>query len=271
MRTKHEGKCALCERVAELRNSHIIPEFLYGTLYDEKNRFKTFGKVGRPEVGLEQKGFRERLLCDHCEQRFCRYEHVAALFYRGTLEAFAAQAEEVAARGLKFIRVSKDAQPTAQQVPALLHVEGVDYAPLKLFLLSLLWRMGISRLHFFREVELGPHETRIRKMLLNDDPGEPGEYACQLCLIEAYGRLLTDYQSQPQRSRQDGRTFYRFYSTGVRFDFCASNQPIHRGFVELYCIKPQIEFIWAVDSIHKHPDLVAELLRLGYSVGWDKP
>lgn len=140
--------------------------------------------------------------------------------------------------------------------PSRPQVEAVDYAALKLFLLSLLWRMGVSSLHFFREVELGSHEERIRKMLLNDNPGEPSEYPCQLCLIEAEGRLLTDYQSQPQRSKREGRNFYRFYSTGVRFEFCVSNRPIHPGWVELYCVKRQQAFTWSVDSIHKHPDLV---------------
>ena len=194
MSLDHEGKCALCQQVAVLRKSHIIPEFLYGTLYDEKNRFNTFGKTGKPEVGIEQKGFRERLLCDYCEQRFSRHEGVAALFYYGTVEAFAAQQSVVNYRGgLKFTRISKDAQPTMDVIPELLLVEGVDYPALKLFLLSLLWRMGVSRLHFFREVELGPHESRLREMLLKNDPGEPDEYACQMCLIEADGRLTPSF------------------------------------------------------------------------------
>ena len=267
----HEPKCALCQRVAPLRNSHIVPEFLYGTLYDEKNRFRTFGAAGEPVVRLEQKGFRERLLCDECEQRFCRHERVAALFYRGSIEAFAAQMAELNCKGgLKFTRVSNAARPTTDAVPQLLLVEGVDYTALKLFLLSLLWRMGVSCQHFFREVQLGPHEARLREMLLKDDPGEPYEYACLMCLVEAGGRLITDYQSQPQKSRHEGRTYYRFYSTGVRFDFCVSNRPIDPLLLIAYCVKRQSKFTWAVDSIHKHPDLVAELVRFGVSMGWDK-
>ncbi len=146
----------------------------------------------------------------------------------------------------------------------MLLVEGVDYVRLKLFLLSVLWRMGVSKLHFFREVGLGPHEGKIRKMLLNDDPGDPDEYPCQLRLVEPDQRLLTDWLSQPRKARFDGKTFYRLFSTGVRFDFCVSNRTIHPGEVELYCIKRQPSFVWCIDSIHKHPDLVAELITFGH-------
>lgn len=266
-----EAKCALCQRVAELKNSHIIPEFLFGTLYDEKNRFHTFGKEGQPEAGLEQKGYRERLLCAECEQRFSNYERVAAVFYRGTIEAFASPEAEVQyGRKLKFTRIGEDSKPTSSAVPALLHVDGIDYPALKLFLLSLLWRMGVSRLHYFREVDLGPHEPRLRAMLLHDDPGTPDQYPCLLRLIEADGLLVTDFQSQPHRYRRHQRTFYRLFSTGVRFDFCVSSQAVHPGLVELYCMKQQRDFVWCVDSVEKHPDLVLELVQLGFALDWDK-
>jgi len=31
--------CKLCNNEVPLRNSHIIPEFLYASLYDDKHRF----------------------------------------------------------------------------------------------------------------------------------------------------------------------------------------------------------------------------------------
>jgi hypothetical protein len=265
MTAKKEEGCALCQEVRPLRDSHIIPEFLHGPLYDEKHRFNTYGQDGSPETGLEQKGQRERLLCDECEQRFSDHERWVTNLFRGAIAAFSdtTRSEMVQGKSLKFTRIGTDAHPTTATVPSLLLVEGVDYVRLKLFLLSLLWRMGVSSLHFFREVELGPHEKKIRMMLINDDPGEPHDYPCQLRLIEADNRLLSDFQSQPRKYRLDGRTFYRLYSTGIRFDFCVSNRPIHPGDVELYCVKRQSDFIWCVDSVRKHPDLVAELLKLG--------
>ncbi len=53
--------CALClER--PLRDSHVIPEFLYKSIYDEKHRFYALAVGEYP--GYEQKGIRESLLCE---------------------------------------------------------------------------------------------------------------------------------------------------------------------------------------------------------------
>ncbi len=257
--------CALCQRNLLLRESHIIPEFLHLTLYDDIHRFNTFGKDGSAEVGLAQKGERENLLCDDCEQRFADYERYAAVFCRGAIEAFSntKRSELDYGKSLKFTRRGDDGKPTTAAVPALLQVEGVNYVQLKLFMLSLFWRMGVSKLYFFREVELGPHELKIRNMLLNNDPGEPELYPCELRLVEFEQRLLTDCQLQPRKMRFDGKTCYRLFTTGIRFDFWVSNLAIHPGQVELYCIKRRPEFVWFVESIQKNPDLVAEIIKFG--------
>jgi hypothetical protein len=265
--------CALCREVRELRDSHIIPEFLYATLYDEKHRINAYGSSGDPVLRQEQKGSRERLLCDECEQQFCAYEQFASDFFRGALDAFAdaTKPEVRSGRGLTFTRfeVSGDqATPTTARVPTCLTVDGMDYRRLKLFLLSLLWRMGVSDLYFFQEVALGPHEEKIRNMLRREDPGEPDEYACKMRLIEVDNRLLTDCQMQPRKYLSNSKTFYRLFTTGVRFDFCVSNQPIHPGMVRLYCVKREPKFVWLIESIHKHPDLIAEILKLGFDLNW---
>jgi len=264
--------CAFCQQVRPLRNSHIIPEFMYRTLYDDKHRFNSYGGGGKPVVVKEQKGTRERLLCNDCEQKFCGYEQVASDFFQGALKAFDHSGPKLAfGKGLKFSKVlvtGETAALTSSQVPTLINVEGVDYKRLKLFLLSLLWRMGASDLYPFRVVELGPHLERLRTMLLTDDPGKPGQYSCQMWLIEAFGRLLTDWQSEPRKFRYQGKTFYRLFTTGFRLEFCVSNQQLHPGEVTLYCLKEEPTYVWWVDSIHKYPDLVAELIKVGHDLNW---
>lgn len=37
--------CALCRQERELKNSHIIPEFMYGSLHDEIHRFHLLSGV----------------------------------------------------------------------------------------------------------------------------------------------------------------------------------------------------------------------------------
>jgi len=69
--------CKLCNNESKLMNSHIIPEFIYKPLYDEKHRFhvlSTYKKVGKLK---EQKGIRENMLCSECEQHISRYESYA--------------------------------------------------------------------------------------------------------------------------------------------------------------------------------------------------
>jgi len=60
------GACKLCGATAELRQSHIIPEFVYRPLYDSKHRAITF--PADSPAGYLQKGYRAPLLCDVCEQ-----------------------------------------------------------------------------------------------------------------------------------------------------------------------------------------------------------
>lgn len=262
--------CALCRQISPLRNSHIIPEFLYETLYDEIHRFNTYGKEGLPILGMEQKGERERLLCDGCEKRFCQYENFACDFIRGGLAAFAETRPLVVSLSgqLKYTRIDALGSPTTEKVPTWIAVDGIDYAKLKLFFLSLIWRMGISKLHFFHEVDLGPHQAKIGKMLLNNHPGEPNEYPCEICLVEINERLLTDWQQQPHKYREGMKTFYRFIASGIMFTFWVTNQPIHSGMIELYCVQRKPSFLWSVNSIHKHPDLVAALIKTGYDLNW---
>ena len=47
---------------------------------------------------------------------------------------------------------------------------GIDYGRFRLYGLSILWRMGASRLPVFSAVKLGPHQEHLRGALLREDP-----------------------------------------------------------------------------------------------------
>ncbi len=148
--------CRLCGRHEDLRNSHIIPEFLYKPLYDSQHRVFRLSTGERPKRIFEQKGVRERLLCECCETQLSRYERYA----RGILVG----GEEIG------IITDKPAAFAAR----------VDYARFKLFEISILWRAGIASVTEFADVILGDHEQRLRQMLLDEDPGAAQEYGCVL-------------------------------------------------------------------------------------------
>lgn len=101
-----------------------------------------------------QKGLRERLFCDDCEQLFNdRYEKP---FLTDWIHNF----------------------PLAKQLtPERSYTITVpSYDRFRLFHLSILFRASVSSNPTYTQVNLGGHEERIRKMLLNIDPGEHWQY-----------------------------------------------------------------------------------------------
>lgn len=150
---RRSGVCALCLQPGPLQNSHIIPEFLYALLYDEKHRYNVLSVQHGEPNRIEQKGARERLLCLACERLLNGYETYASLVIKG------------GAKGISYRREG-----------AIVFLQGIDYAKFKLFQLSVLWRAGVSSLPFFGHVQLGPHQEQLRKMVYTGDPGRSAEY-----------------------------------------------------------------------------------------------
>lgn len=85
-----------------------------------------------------------------------------------------------------------------------------DYAKLKLFFLSVLWRASVSTRPFFQHVRLGHHEAIVKDALLNANPGDRDFYSVALA-------CFTDLPSKtamldPFKERYGyGITYYRFF------------------------------------------------------------
>lgn len=69
--------CRLCKKPAQLCHSHILPEFLYRPLYDDKHRFSVLTKNVEGYQYL-QRGLTERMLCAKCERQLSAHERYAA-------------------------------------------------------------------------------------------------------------------------------------------------------------------------------------------------
>ncbi|MBL7950878.1 MAG: hypothetical protein JNM62_04105 [Flavobacteriales bacterium] len=196
------GVCRLClKQNVELQDSHIISEFLYKDIYDAKGRFYVFSEheahAGRPE----QKGLREHLLCWACEQKFGRWEkYVKELLF--------------------------DRAPKGIDMGDRMEYPGIDYPQFKLFQMSLIWRMGVTSLGRFDNVELGmKHEERLRSMLDRSDPGEAYEYAC---FMEHVAYTIPEYGSvilPPTRGAKkfQGHPCYRTVLGGIVWCFFMSS------------------------------------------------
>ena len=148
------GQCRLCQTTAPLRHSHIIPEFCYGAVYDEKHRgVKLHARTFRRET--IQKGLREHLLCERCEG------HLNDNF-------------EKPFKAYWYDRAGLPSTiPPGQSV---IRITGFDYASFKLFHLSVLWRAGVASSADFRSVDLGTYEPKLRQMIRDCDPGPVDHY-----------------------------------------------------------------------------------------------
>jgi hypothetical protein len=148
-----------------------------------------------------QKGVREELLCEECEGLLSEHEnHWKQVF-------FGSEAVKIERVGNKFI--------------------GLDYAKMKLFQLSILWRAGISSNFFFGKVNLGQHEERLRRMILEGRPGRAWEYPCLMSVLLHENEVVSGCIVQPMRIRFAGHTCYRFVFGGLLWvHFASSHAPL---------------------------------------------
>jgi hypothetical protein len=191
--------CRLCLEEKDLRNSHIIPEFFYRPLYDEKHRINTL--ISDKEIlEYHQKGVRERLLCDDCEQQIGKYEnYVRKMFYGGVALDFPVNPSEII-------------------------IKNVIYESFKLFQLSLLWRASISSHWFFKFVNIGPYEEKIRQMLLNENPGGKYDIGCLLAFyLDDTRKVVDGLILQPINLRANGHRSFAFVIGGALWLFVVSS------------------------------------------------
>lgn len=162
---------------------------------------------GRISDTTHQTGFWERLLCENCERRFSRYEQYAS--------------ESVLSVVLPLPQKPED---------RIVTLRGLDYPRLKLFLLSLLWRVGVAKGAFFRCVDLGPHEEIMRRMLDKEDPGEPDEYGCLVAPFLPEPEIdVRQLLSQPFSTRTEGHNGCLLTFRGFAFQFFISRHAIRPG------------------------------------------
>lgn len=180
-----DGTCQFHRDRAQLAASHIIPEFLYGPMYDEKHRAIEVVLPSSRERWL-QKGYREPLLCHCCEGFFNdKFEKpfLARWVRSGLLPASA---------------------PKRQHVAAL----RIDYRTLKLFHLSILWRCHVARGPQFTDVDLGDNAELIRQMLISGEPGCLARFPIAAILLHINDAIAIDTIVTPRKGSILGHDYY---------------------------------------------------------------
>lgn len=203
--------CALCHRQAKLCRSHIIPEWLYRPLYDEKHRLQVLSIAPEQRNQFKQKGLNEPLLCEACEQKISLWESYA---------------HDVFLKGVPGMQHEVFPGQTGTGI----RIRGLDYKKIKLFELSILWRCSVSTLPFFGRVNLGPkHDEQLRVRLLHEDPGPPNEYAVLMFGLkvgDGAGSPVLHAISEPRAQRKDGRRIYSLMFGGFLCVFHVGAGPL---------------------------------------------
>jgi hypothetical protein len=192
--SSQEQFCRLCHEPRQLVKSHIVPEFLHRPVYDAEHT-ALFVDLEAGRVGDRKTGLWEKLLCRQCEGRI------------GKLESYFAEAWFT--RGLR-------PRPVVRPRGPLLRVTGLDYTQFKLFHLSIIWRAGVSTLGAFAGFRLGSHEERLRRMLLDGDPGPADRYGMSaVALVGDDGGYKDDMLQIPRPGKKEGHHFYSAMFGGV--------------------------------------------------------
>lgn len=190
---------------------------------------------------MVQKGLREKLLCDNCEQLFSKWERYS------------------------YSVLFDDEAKLLSRTEKRIHLNEIDYPKFKLFLLSLLWRMSVAKGDFWKEVGLGPLEDRLRHCLLTSNPLSSDDFPCLLCPILIDGNYDQGWLMPPDKTRVNGHTVYRIIINGILFCFFASS---HAGKLGLgrYSINEQGEIKLMVEEARQMPYVSQILFALGKAV-----
>ena len=202
-----QGKCKLCGSQGTLRDSHILPEFVYRPSYDS-NHTAVLLDIERQKRGKTQKGFTERLLCAGCESLFSGWEtYFAKVWFHST-------------KRLRPASLSAD----------LVTIRGLDYVRFKLFHLSLIWRAGVSTRNEFKNVKLGAQEAKLRIRLLAQEPGGPDDYPFfGLALRDpTTGGFQDKILKAPDATRINGHRVYTLVFGGVLWHYWVSGHTVGR-------------------------------------------
>jgi hypothetical protein len=201
--------CRLCTLDKDLQSSHIIPEFLYKPLYDDKHRAQQLAKIGEQQKYKRkflQKGLREKLLCFDCEQLLNdRYE-----------------------KYFKQLWFNEKVLPSKFDADTEIKINGLNYGKFKLFHLSILFRASVSSLPEFGQVTLGAHEKPVRDMLINELPDSDNKYPI-LChaLTKDNHEVQYGLITNPFKTRQpSGHTSYGFCFGGCVWYYIVDSREI---------------------------------------------
>jgi hypothetical protein len=190
---KNIDTCRLCLCESTLKESHIIPSSLFRFVRD-KTMDDRFYEIGNNITHIVQDGPKEYLLCDKCEQKIGKYEK----YHKESIH--------LSRHGIKIVHDGKIAI-----------IQNLTYEKVKLFLLSLLWRMGISNLPQFSNISLTTHEDDLRKIIFEEKTVKCHEYPIAAIIPLINGKMDESWMCFPITSQNSYGPIYHMVIGGILY------------------------------------------------------
>jgi hypothetical protein len=195
------GTCKLCLTPnVPLHGSHIVPEFFYTKIYTKSHKFTAVAQDPGERLAVQQKGYRENLLCQCCETKLSKREGKLSLFSNDlTAGVFTTCA--------------------ASAIGSVTHLMGVDYYNVKMAVISIFWRMGIASLPIFASYDLGPYAEEFRQILHHDRLPDKAEFPILISRGLLDGQFLPGILFPVGRGRYDDNLIMQsVVLNGIAFD-----------------------------------------------------
>ncbi len=200
--------CRLCLQDKKLIKAHVISKFMFKDIFIGVKLLEVnIDNLSEKKV-VQDTAYDYDILCQECESLINKYETYAARVVYNE-------------KNRDFYEVDDG------EVKSLI-LKGVDYGKFKLFLLSNLWRASISKLYLFRNVSLGrSHEEKLRRMIIEADPGEVDDYPCWIFKMDESVNRNTKTIATPTKIKQQLNTSYVFLVNEYFYWYNISPYNIH--------------------------------------------
>jgi hypothetical protein len=207
--------CRLCLEEKQLVRSHIVARCLLEPLGGDITVHST--EPGAFPARSPMGEYDSSILCAACDGMFSPWEEYAAEFLLRRAPS-----------------VSTNSQGSGYIVP------NYDYSALKLCLLSIIWRMSITKRRVYAAISLGPFEHKLRDAILLKDAG--GQFDFPILITRFTDKLGSVTMLGANPLKIDGVNLIVFglpgylitikldrrpFREGIKRHYMAPNQPLH--------------------------------------------
>jgi hypothetical protein len=213
-------KCNLCFKKNGSVKSHVIPKFMFKSIFDEKHKISRIDFTADHRSTTSDTGYDTKILCKECDTGLLNnYEIYACNTFFKAIEG---------KRAKKIILTSKEKREGFERI----NVSGLDYNKLKLFFLSILWRAHVTTNSFFKSVNIAAYGDQIRLMLQKGIACDDLTFKIVLVKINKNSARPFNALIPPRKIKENNNSFYVFYinSYMIFFNISLYNQaPIFKN------------------------------------------